>query len=147
MSFRFALAPLLRLRQSIERQRTLQLRDASLQVVRAEEGLAQIDHALAASIQSDAQELKSGRTAAEIQFSALVRENLLQYRENLQVEVRKLVLRRHQAVSEYQQAFREREVLEALRTRLRQSYDREQLRREQQQLDAAYLLQRWHREK
>ena len=144
MSFRFALDPLLRLRQSIERQRTLQLQEANLRVSRAQETLAQLERYLSDSAQSDAAALISGRTAGELQFASVLRERLLLFRQELQSDLRKLELRRQQAVSEYHQAYREREVLETLRARERRLYQQEQLRRQQQELDAAYLLQRWH---
>jgi flagellar FliJ protein len=144
MSFRFALAPLLRLRQSIERQRTLQLQEANLQVSRAQETLAQLERFLSDSAQSDSTALKAGCTAAELQFASVLRENLHRFRQELQSDIRKLELLRQQAASEYHQAYREREVLETMRARQRRAYQQEQLRRQQQELDAAYLLQRWH---
>ena len=54
MPFRFALAPLLHLRQSIERQRTLQLQQANLHLSRARETLAQLESFLSGSSQCDA---------------------------------------------------------------------------------------------
>jgi flagellar export protein FliJ len=144
MPFRFALAPLLRLRQSIERQRTLQLQEANLKVSRAQEALAQLDRFLSDAAQSDSTRLAAGCTAAELQFASVLRENLHHFRQELQSDIRKLELLRQQAASEYHQAYREREVLETLRLRQRRAYQQEQLRRQQQELDAAYLLQRWH---
>jgi flagellar FliJ protein len=144
MSFRFALAPLLRLRQSIERQRALKLQEANLQVSRAQERLAQLERSLSDSAQSDAAGLTAGCTAAELQFASVFRENLQHFRLELQSDIRKLELLRQQAASAYHQAYREREVLETLRARQRRAYQQDQLRRQQQELDATYLLQRWH---
>jgi flagellar FliJ protein len=144
MSFRFSLAPLLRLRQSIERQRALQLQEANLRIFRAQETLAQWERYLSDSDQSDAAALIAGRTAAELQFASVLRENLHRFRQELQSDLGKLELVRQQAASEYHQAYREREVLETLRARQRRDYQQEQLRRQQRELDAAYLLQRWH---
>lgn len=144
MSFRFVLAPILRLRQSIERQRVLQLQEANLQVSRAQETLSQLDRFLSDSGQSDSAALSAGRTGAELQFASVLRENLLHFREELASDIRKLELLRQQAASAYHQAYREREVLETLRARQRRAYQQEQLRREQRELDAAHLLQRWH---
>ncbi len=144
MAFRFALAPLLRLRQSIERQRTLSLQDASLQLDRARETLARLESFLADSAVADSAGLATGRTAAELQFAGLLREQFGQFRLQLQEEVRRLDVLREQAVQAYQQAFREREVLESLRDRQRRAYQVEQARRQQQELDATHLLQRWH---
>ena len=144
MSFRFALDPLLRLRQSIERQRTLALQAANLQVSRAQETLAQLDRFLSDSDQSDRAGLAAGRTAAELQFASVLRENMQHFREELQSDVRKLEIERQKALDEYHKAYREREVLETIRARQRRVYQQEQLRRQQQELDGAYLLQRWH---
>jgi|SRR5580658_1358771 flagellar export protein FliJ len=145
MAFRFTLAPLLRLRQSIERQRTLQLQQVNLQISRAEETLAQLERFLSDSAQSEAQGLTAGRTAAELQFASVLRGSLQHFRQELQSDLRKLELRHQQAASEYHRAYREREVLETLRARQSRVYQQEQSRRQQQELDAAYLLQRWHR--
>ncbi len=145
MPFRFALTPLLRLRQSIERQRARQLQEANLQVSRAHETLAQLERFLSVSAQCESAGLTAGCTAAELQFASVLRENLHQFRQEIQSNIRKLELLRQQAASEYHQAYREREVIETLRARQRRDYQQEQLRRQQQELDATYLLQRWHR--
>ncbi len=144
MAFRFALAPLLRLRQSVERQRMLTLQGAALQLARAQDTVVRFDTFLAESQIADEASLAAGRTAAELQFAALLREQLQQLRVRLQEEVRRLEWARQQAAAAYQQAFREREVLENLRTRQHSAYQVEQARREQRRLDAAHLLQRWH---
>lgn len=145
MPFRFALAPVLRLRQSMERQRTLTLQKTNLEVARATESLTQLERFLSDSEEADSRGLAAGRTAAELQFASLLRENLLRFREELQADVRRLELLRQKALGEYQQAYRDRETLEALRARQRSLYQQEQARREQEGLDADYLLQRWHR--
>jgi len=145
MPFRFALAPLLRLRQSVERQRALRLREASLAVARAQEALAQLDRFLADSAQSDSASLLAGRRAAELQFASLYLENLGRLRDEFESEVHELELTRQKAAAAYHQAFREREVIETMRARQRRDYQREELHREQRQLDAAHLLQRWRR--
>ncbi len=145
MAFRFTLAPLLRLRQSIERQRTVKLQEANLHVSRAQEKLAQLERFLSDSAQSDAAALRAGGTGADLQFASVLRENLHRYRAELQSDILKLELLRQQALGEYHQAYREREVLETLRARQRRAYQQEQLRHQQRELDATHLLQRWHR--
>lgn len=145
MSFRFALAPLLRLRKSVERQRTLQLQEASLQVARVKETLMQLDRFLSDADQSDGKSLSAGRAAVELQFASVYRENLMHFRVELESEIQKLELVRQQAAHAYHQAYREREVLETLRVRQLRTHQQEESRREQQELDATYLLQRWHR--
>ena len=145
MAFRFALAPILRLRQSVERQRTLELQKANLQVSRAQEALAQLERFLKDSDRSDAKGLLAGCTAAELQFAAMLRENLLRFRQELQSDIQKFELVRQKALAAYHEAYREREVLETLRSQQRRIYQQEQARRQQQEQDSDYLLQRWHR--
>jgi flagellar export protein FliJ len=145
MAFRFALGSILRLRQSIERQRTLDLQKANLQVSRAQETLAQLERYLTNSAQADSKGLKAGCTAADLRFAAVLRENLLHFREELQSDIRRLELLRQKALGAYHQAYREREILETLRASQRRFYQQEQARRQQQEQDSDYLLQRWHR--
>jgi flagellar export protein FliJ len=145
MAFRFALAPILRLRESVERQRTLELQKANLQVSRVQETLAQLDRFLRDSDQSDAKGLRTGCTAAELQFAAMLRENLLRFRQELQSDIQKFELVRQKALAAYHQAYREREILETLRAQQRRVYQQDQARRQQQEQDSDYLLQRWHR--
>jgi flagellar export protein FliJ len=143
MPFRFALAPLLRLRQSVERQRILRLREASLHVARAKEDIRQLDQFLAASAEADQERLRAGRPAADLHFATMTRENLGRVREEMLAQLGKLELMRQEAASQYQLAYREREVLEALRERQHRDYVQEQTRRQQRTLDATHLIQRW----
>jgi flagellar export protein FliJ len=144
MPFQFTLGPLLRLRQSIERQRAIQLQEASHKVSRAQESLAQLERYLSDSARSDAAGLATGRTAAELQFASVLRENLQRFRQEVQAEIRKLELLRQEAANAYHHAYREREVLETMRARQHRAYQQEQAHRQQRELDAVYLLQRWH---
>ena len=144
MAFRFALAPLLRLRQSIEHQRALALQEASLQLARSRETLARLERYLADAALAYSASLARGRTAAELQFASLLREQFRQFHLQLEEEIRRLDALRQQAAQAYQQAYREREVLETLRSRQHRAYQLEQARRQQQELDAAYLLQLVH---
>lgn len=146
MAFRFALAALLRLRHSIERQRTLSLQDAALQLGRARDTLARLELFLVESAINDASLLAAGKTAAELQFASLSREQFENFRHQMKQEVHRREELHHRAVEDYQQALREREVLETLRARQRRVYQLEQGRRQQQELDANYLLRRWRQD-
>jgi flagellar export protein FliJ len=145
MPFRFALAPLLRLRQSLERQRSLRLREASLAVARAHQTLSRLEQFLADSALSDHAALSAGRSAAELQFALVSRDRLHGLRQKLQTELSGLELERQRAAEEYQHAYREREVLDTLGTRQRDAYHQEERQREQHELDAAHLLRLWRK--
>lgn len=145
MPFRFSLASLLRLRQSLERQRAQRLREASLAVARAEETISQIDQSLAETARSDDASLRAGRSAAELQFALAARATALQRRQDFQAELERLKIARQGVAVEYQRAYREREVLESLSARQRQTHQQERLQQEQRELDASYLLQLWRK--
>lgn len=147
MAFHFVLEPLLHLRHSVERQRMLALQDAASQLARAQAAVIRLDEFLAHSALADASALTSGRSAGELHFAAVLREQLKRLSIQLQQEALRLEPLRAQAASAYQQAFREREALESLRARQYRAYRVEHDRREQQRIDAVYLLQRWHRRK
>lgn len=145
MAFHFTLAPLLRLRQSVERQRALQLREASLRLAQMQGTLEQLDRFLQDSQAADQQHLRAGVKAAELQFATMSREQLGRLREQIEAEIKRLESARQQALGEYQEAYRAREVLTSLRQKQRREYQREELRRVQRELDVAHLLQRWQR--
>jgi len=144
MAFRFTLAPLLRLRQSLERQRALALQQATFNLKHAQDTLARLERFLAESELADSASLAAGRTAAELQFASLLREQFGQLRLQLEKEVRRLETLRQQAALAYQRAYREREALDTLRAHQSRAYQIEQSGRQQRELDAAFLLQRWH---
>ena len=143
MPFRFALAPLLRLRESLERQRALRLREASLAVTRAQDTLSRLEQFLADSARSDHDALSAGRSAAELQFASVVRDHLHVLQQDTSTELHRLEIERRCAADEYRRAYREREVLETVRTRQRHAYQQEELQRGQRELDAAHLLRLW----
>jgi len=145
MSLRFTLSPLLRLRRSVEWQRGRQLQEATEQLRRTQDSLRQFDHDLAAEKKRDRDGLTAGRTAAELQFAFLLQENFERNRRRLLADVRRLELLRQDAVAAYRLAYRERELLESLCLQRRRAHQQEQQRREQREVDAMHLAQRWNR--
>lgn len=145
MAFRFALAPVLRLRQSLEKQRAQRLQQATLAVVRAREAVAAMESALVDLARSGEQSLRIGQSGAELQFSLIVRRNMLSRQQQLQTGLENLEVERKAAAAEYQRAYREREVLETLATQQHHAYHQEQLQSEQRELDASHLLQLWRK--
>jgi flagellar export protein FliJ len=142
MLFRFGLAPLLRLRQSLEQQQALRLGKAIAAVAGARETLAHLDQSLIDAARADESALKVGRSAAEIQFSVFAREGMRTVRKQLLDELEMLDQQRETVAIEYRRAYQEREVLDSLATQQRHIYEQEQLQREQRELDASHLLQR-----
>jgi len=145
MAFRFALAPLLRLRRSLEHQRALDLQKASVDLANAEHTLVAFDCLVQESAQADSRSLAAGCMAAEIHFANLLREQLEHVRTQLQNRIATLDAIRRQMAINYQRALGEREALETLRRQQWHVYQKEKARREQNAMDTAHLLQSWHR--
>jgi len=90
MAFRFALAPLLRLRQGLEHQCALVLQKACFNVGRAREALDRLDRFRDDCARANSGALATGQTAAELQFAALVRDQMKQLHLRLQDEITRL---------------------------------------------------------
>lgn len=142
MPFRFSLEPLLRLRRSVEHQQELRLAEANALVARDRLGIDQLNGAITAWEEQQTGQMRSGTTAAEIQFSLFCGAGMLHRREEMQKE-----LSHHQEISlgcreALQQARKERETLDTLRERQFRMYEQEEKRREQRRLDDLFLLRR-----
>lgn len=105
--------------------------------------LLRLGQFLANAAESDEASFDSGRRGSEIQFAANCRERLRELEAILRTDLDDLEARQRIAATQYQQAYSDREALEVLRSRQRAEYRRDQVRREQRELDATHLLQLW----
>ena len=142
MAFHFPLQPVLHFRESVEHQQELRLRTANQQVARVRHLLEQIDARRQELQTTQAQELNSGITAAELRFHLLCDAEVLRHRRELEKELVRLQQLREQQRETYQQARRARETLEAVRDRQALLYRKEAARREQRSLDDLFLMRR-----
>ena len=142
MAFRFTLQALLRLRQGLEHQRELQLQEANFQVALARAEILDLDRWRTELAARNADLMRSGLSAAEIQFSGLCREALLTHRRELEKELALREQVRAERSREYQQARQQREVMDTLRQRQLQLYRLKETRQEQRRLDELFLLRR-----
>ena len=145
MAFHFVFAPLLRLRQSLERQQAMRLREASLAVARAQETLSSVEQLLKNSARADEALLRVGRIAVEVQFAALQRQRTEGLRQSCGDELTRLESHRQAVALAHEHAYQGRDVLDTLATQQRHTYQQEQLQREQRDLDASHLLQLWRK--
>lgn len=143
MTFHFSLAPLLRLRRSLEHQSELALQAASLELARAQQELREGEACLQGSRRAARQTLQRGSHGAEMQFEAGCERVLRDYCEALRNQMVALQATRDQRTAEFQQAHGERETLESLREHEFETFRAQELRREQRELDEAYLLRLW----
>jgi flagellar biosynthesis chaperone FliJ len=128
MAFRFPLEVLLRVRQGLERQQELRLREANLRVAML---LQQIKDVLGEieNITAGRQlQMESGISAAELQFDVLCHSVLTDRQHTLEKQVI--------------EAKTQREVMDTLRHHQLQDYQRQEARQDQRRLDDLFLLRR-----
>jgi len=142
MPFRFPLEAILHLRQSLERQQELRLRAANQQVARVRHMIDLLDGQVREMRSRSGQQLLKGSAAAELHFALLCEQTLGRQRPLLQRELLRLEQLRDEQQKTYAKARRERETFESLRERQRLEYQRETTRREQRELDDAFLLRK-----
>ena len=142
MAFRFALAALLRFRQSLEHQAEILLQEANHDIEAVRKRIEHSDCALGEMAKQNADKLHSGVTAAELQFDLISRSLLLHHRELLHEEMIMREEIRTQRFHSFQQARQQREVVETLRERQLEIYRQQEAWQEQRRLDDHFLLRR-----
>jgi flagellar FliJ protein len=142
MPFRFALQPVLHLRQSLEHQQELRLRTANQQVARVRHLIEQLDAHRNDLDRQRSQELGAGTTAAEMRFELQREVELLRHRRELEQQLARLQQMRDQQRAALRQARQAREMLESLRERQFEAYRNESARREQRNVDDLFLLRK-----
>jgi flagellar export protein FliJ len=142
MGFRFSLAVLLRVRQSLERQQEILLHEASQRVAAVQREVAAVENALKDLAARNEGELKSGMSAAELHFDLLRRSVLRARGKQLQQDMAAAEKTRAGRQEEFQQARRQREAVETLRHNQLQLYLQQEKRKEQNRLDDLFLLRR-----
>jgi flagellar export protein FliJ len=142
MAFRFPLEVLLRVRQGSERQQELRLQEANLRVAAL---LRQIEdvHSGMENIEARRRsQLESGISAAELQFDVLCLSILTERQHAVERELVEAGAHRHSCAEGFQQARREREVMDTLRRHQLQDYYQQEARQDQRRLDDLFLLRR-----
>lgn len=142
MAFRFALAALLRYRESIEEREDLLLQNAQQEVAAIRNQIAQVEQQRQLLIQSYEKALTTGVIASELHSFMLLRRQMEQAIEQLGVKLKEVEKRRDQQRQAYQVARQKREVLSIVRDRQKRAYEIEEARREQRQLDDLFLSRR-----
>jgi flagellar export protein FliJ len=139
MAFRFPFEVLLRVRQGLERQQELRLREANLRVAMLRRQIQDVHDETEKIAAQRRPELESGTTAAELQFDVLCYSVLTERRHTLENEMLKAEALRHSCCADFQQARRQREVVDTLRLRQLQEYQQREARQDQRRLDDLFL--------
>ncbi|MFZ0286556.1 MAG: flagellar FliJ family protein [Terriglobales bacterium] len=142
MPFHFPLDAVLRLRQSLERQQELLLREANQQVTALQLRIGELNAQISAHAIQQNLQLASTLSAAELQFLQLCRSVLLGQRGGLEKRLATAQAIQDSRMASFCQARQQREVMETLRQTQMQVYRQDAARRDQRHLDDMLLLRR-----
>jgi flagellar export protein FliJ len=142
MPFHFPLEPLLRYRRSTEHQQELRLQLANQRVTAIERPIAEIGQSLQRMLLTEARQLQSGWSAAEMQFHIFCRSTLLRQRGELENQLAREQMHCRECVAELRRARQLREAVESLRNEQLNIYQQEAARRDQRDFDDLFLLRR-----
>lgn len=142
MAFRFALASLLRFRESMEDREYLLLRNAQHEVASIHNQIGEMQQQRLAVIAACSSALTGGLIASELHAFAMQRQQIELMIEQLKKKLREAELRRDRQRKVYEAAHRKREALSIVRDRQQEAWDLQDGRRQQRQLDDLFLSRR-----
>ena len=142
MAFRFALAAVLKYRESLEQREYLALERIQQEIAQMERRLRKCEERQ--SVAAKRRETELGRGIPSIHLQAAYDEELAlqKQREALQGKLQELRLTHQQCLKAYELARQKREVLDDLRMRQLNVYRHEQATRQQKMLDDVFLSRR-----
>jgi flagellar export protein FliJ len=140
MSFRFSLDAVLRLRQGLEHQQEVLLREANHHITSLERQAEEVGAVLLADTKRERQELAAGMRAAELHFDLLCRSTLFERQRALEKHVLDARAERDVRAASFRQARQQREIIETLRRRHWEFYHQLEVRQQQREMDDLFLL-------
>lgn len=142
MAFRFALAAVLKFRETMEQQAYLALERIQQEIAQIERRIHKCEERIAVSAKRRESELRRGIASVHLQAAYDEEMALQKQREALEAKLKELQVKRQECLKAYEVARQKREILHDLRTRQLAAYHREQLKREQKTLDDIFLSRR-----
>lgn len=139
MAFRFSLAAVLILRESIEEREFLELESIQRNIAGIKLQIEQAGQRERALAENRSGELVLGLPGGTLQCLYEQEEGSRQYRASLESQSLELESIRKQRTESYQKARRDRETLTTLQKRQLEEYRKRELRREQNTLDDIFL--------
>jgi flagellar export protein FliJ len=140
MAFHFSLETILRLRRGQERAERLKLEAIASEQARAVSQLEIMTERFFESRRRFQQLMVQGTSGSELQFENARSEGVAAARRALKARISELEQQRLKQVEAYTKARQSREILENLRNTKFEVYRQMLSRREQQELDALFLM-------
>lgn len=144
MPFHFPLAPVLRLRKSIERREEMALKASLLELARVRRRIDELTDEMAKACQDREKALRNSTTANRLQSMQIEIHAAIEAKQKLFETVQALKLQRDAQMKAYQSAHSGRQALSDLLAQQKNLYEQEQLHRQQKQLDDIFAA-RWQR--
>lgn len=145
MPFRFTLAPVLRLRENLERREYLALQALYSESAEVRSDIRGLEQMLLQARSQRISKLSEGMPAVLLQFELESEARVERKRQTLLTKLAELQGKVKEQIGKYRQARQKREILEELRRQQLQEYAREEAIREQQAADELFLLRRMRR--
>lgn len=142
MAFQFPLQALLRLRIGYEKIERLRLLVFGAMIVRLRDEMAALDNEAAKARQSVRQMLAAGVSGVEVQLEMACEKVRAERRLFLEARLLELSARQEKQRRVYLNARQKREILENLRSRKWEEYQKQEARAQQQLLNDLFLLHR-----
>jgi flagellar export protein FliJ len=145
MAFKFSLATVLRLREIAEDREERLLMQIRQQMAQSQQELAELDARCIAVIAQRESELKGQIPATELQDSYMQISVLEERKKIVREHLTKLETLRIQQMKVYETAHRNREVIEQIREEKLELFRRDQVRREQHDMDDNFAARKARR--
>lgn len=145
MPFRFTLAPVLRLRENLERREYLALQALYSESAEVRSDIRGLEQMLLQARSQRISKLSEGMPAVLLQFELESEARVERKRQTLLTKLAELQGKVNEQIGKYRLARQKREILEELRRQQLQEYAREEAIREQQAADELFLLRRMRR--
>jgi flagellar export protein FliJ len=142
MAFRFTLATVLRVRESIEKREERALRKIQLEMARVLRQIDEIDANIAQSQNARNQLLQQPTPAGQLQTMLWEAQGAMEKRKTLLQTLRALEQQRNQQLQVYQAAHRDHETLINLANEQRAAYELADARTQQKYLDDIFMARR-----
>lgn len=145
MPFRFSLATVLKIRESLEKREERVLQTIQLEMARVVHQIEELNAAIARSHKAREQAMVKPVPAIHLQLLLSQAKTAEETRAALFQNLKTLELKRDEQIKVYQQAHQDRETLTDMSNKQRDLYDQEKARDEQKSLDDIFMARR-HRD-
>lgn len=139
MAYRFSLAPVLKLRESIEERELHSLEKTQHEIAHTIQTLESLRIQVTSALRLRESDLNKGVWATDLVFHEQIRQALRAQQAVLEKSLTTLQSRRQQQLDNYACAKRKRELLSELRDHQREAYEAKAARRQQRITDDSFL--------